>query len=379
MITETNFVETLKHAKDVGQHIRFVEAAARQERVDALMAIVGRLERLRARASARRPSDKGLQSNYGSMIEKIIEALSLLGGIDCAAAALDLVSTPERARAQRLTASRIVAARSPKIIDELLQTRPDVESRALLLHEAVMRGKLRFGSSAGSVVAYALAQARHPLGALPPTRLDIEAEVAPPRFEFGVTSYFSSRGSSRGQINPKHLPQPPARSVTASKVVDAARAEAMRAAMSLWAEAGAFRFETGVFRVPDLRASALLSALPQLGLACVKPGDIIHGRAPVGPAEVFGELFSAACNGGAHLSGWYAAYGRLRSWQSVAGLLGLPADTPIEALEREAAQRTWAIFDADGDWFRGAAHQVGLACFDPDNDELAVLAAMDID
>ena len=119
--------------------------------------------------------------------------------------------------------------------------------------------------------------------------------------------------------------------------------------------------------------------LPNIGLECLKPTDLVRCRENVAASEVFQMLFSAACTGGAYDNAHSAAYGRLLTWLSLAGLVGLPADTPIPEIAASAESCCWYLFDSPNDWYDQVAWDVGIACASPARKELAVLAATDTD
>jgi hypothetical protein len=80
----------------------------------------------------------------GGVVERIISALALTEGYDNAITALELAgiadNKPNSARWRaRAAVSKIVAAQSPEVIDALLRKLSDLEMRALVLHEAVLR------------------------------------------------------------------------------------------------------------------------------------------------------------------------------------------------------------------------------------------------
>ena len=61
----------------------------------------------------------------------------------------------------------------------------DLETTALVLHEAVIRGKLTTGSAAGRDTHDCLAMANHPLASLPITLFDLEENVHLPKYGLG--------------------------------------------------------------------------------------------------------------------------------------------------------------------------------------------------
>ena len=89
--------------------------------------------------------------------------------------------------------------------------------------------------------------------------------------------------------------------------------------------------------------------------------------------------FSAASDGAAYSHGEFGAYGRLLAWRSLAGLVGLDAETPLSDISERASDCRWTLFDAANDWFWQIIWDFGIACLSPDGCELAILAASDTD
>jgi hypothetical protein len=70
---------------------------------------------------------------------------------------------------------------------------------------------------------------------------------------------------------------------------------------------------------------------------------------------------------------------RLAAWQSLAGLVGLPAQTPVPETARRAEQTHWYLFDTEADWFEYVAWDLAIAALRPGGQEIAVPAATDTD
>ncbi len=104
----------------------------------------------------------------------------------------------------------------------------------------------------------------------------------------------------------------------------------------------------------------------------------IHLRR-VALAAVLNLLFSAAANGGAYNSGHFAAFGRLETWQTVAGLIGSPEGASFQEVAALAEQCTWFLFDAASHWFSQVAWDIGASVLRADGRSLAILAATDTD
>ncbi len=99
--------------------------------------------------------------------------------------------------------------------------------------------------------------------------------------------------------------------------------------------------------------------------------------AAVTPQRVLATLFNIAFSGGAYTHGQGIALARLKSWQSLGGLVGENGD--LETIMNRAKQCRWFGFDATGGWFHNASWDVGIAALRPDGKSLALLAATDTD
>ncbi len=123
-----------------------------------------------------------------------------------------------------------------------------------------------------------------------------------------------------------------------------------------------------------------MESLKSLGLV---PLERIGSRAgPVrwlAPERALGELFCAACNGGAYSGRLFGAYGRLAAWESFAALAGAGEVDALEAVAERARACRWITFHAASDWYYDIAWDIGLAVLRPDRRSLAVLADTDTD
>ena len=142
MVTRESFVASLDNVSDVNDHYAFIDRHAAAGDREALKEIF--LELNKGRPRSRIPDWA-----TGAVLERIIEALALTDGYDNAVAALELAGiadTGAKRSSGRLrppaVISKIVAAHSPEVIDTLLRRLSDVETTALVLHEAVVRRKL---------------------------------------------------------------------------------------------------------------------------------------------------------------------------------------------------------------------------------------------
>lgn len=376
MVTRDSFVASLDNASDVNAHYAFIDRHAKQGDRDALKAIFGELHE--------RPRGRIPDWAFGAVLERIIEALALTDGYDNAIAALELgavADTSAKRGSVRLRppaiASKIVAAHSPEVIDRLLLRLSDLETKALVLHEAVVRRKLAETSSAGREIQDRLNSARHPLGSLPLMLFDFEEDVLLPNYGIGSSGTGIPFGPSREE--PAHTPAILTNSLEIKETTRPERADLMSAAVANWQEESNGKIEARTFRIDLPSRDTWTAIVPKLGLESVQTTDEIHVRENVAVKDAFTVLFSAASSGGAYNSGNFAAYGRLLAWRSLAGLVGMPVDALVRNVAACARNCQWCLFDAPNEWYYQVAWDMGVSCYNPGDREVAVLAATDTD
>lgn len=359
MVTRASFDASLDKILDWNEHCAFIDQQAAEGNRDVLKEIFLKL------------SESSVQTGAtGGVLERILVALALTAGYDNAAAALELAGVADnkpnavqwRARA---AISRIVAAQTPEVIDALLRKVSDLEMTALLLHEAVLRRKLFTDSSVGPEIQKRLARAGHPLARLPLTLLDVEQDVHAqlPHYTWttGCTSWTASFGPSneRRYVNPGR----PLDIVEATETTCPERAALISTAVLNWEEQSG-KIEARTFRVNLLTRDRLPLVLPKLGLESVGTEGI-----PVRENAVVKDAFALL------FSGRNAAYGRLLAWRSLAGLVGASLDVPVHDIAATSHTCHWCLFDSPTEWYYMGAWDIGIACFNPARQELAVLAA----
>ncbi len=148
--------------------------------------------------------------------------------------------------------------------------------------------------------------------------------------------------------------------------------------MQNWIDESNGQAEARIFTVDDLEVSQSAALIPNLALDCVRSGDKIHWQNS-DMKEVYSVLFSAAANGGAYNDGEFGAYGRLRAWNSLAGIIGCSSTSTIAEVGCRALECHWSMFKSSSEWYYQIAWDIGIACANPARNELAVLAATDID
>jgi hypothetical protein len=377
MITLNSFVASLDNISDVNDHYAFIDRHAAAGDREALMEIF--LELNKGGPHSRIPDWA-----TGAVVERIIEALALTNGHDNAVVALELagiagtgVNRSSGQLRQVAVISKIVAAHSPEVIDTLLRKLSDLETTALMLHEAVVRGKLLPASPAGAEIQQRLAGAQHPLALLPLTLLDVEQDVMLPQYGIGSSGTSIPFGPIREQqaVNSGPL----ASALEATETTYPERSELISAAVMNWKDESNGKIEARTFRADLSNRSTLPAVLPTLGLKSAESTDEIHVRENAVVRDAFTVLFSAASSGGAYNSGKFAAYGRLLAWQSLAGLVGASVGVSVHDIAKSAHTCQWCLFDSPNEWYYQVAWDIGVACFNPAYREVAVLAATDTD
>lgn len=377
MITRDSFIVSLHNVSDVNAHYAFIDRHAKQGDREALKAIFAELHKELA------SSDISYWAS-AAVLERIIEALALTGEYDNAVAALDLAALAQTS-AKRVSvrlcppaiASKIVAAHSPEVIDTLLLKLSDLETCALVLHEAVVRRKLLSKSSVPREVQNRLASTRHPLASLPLTLFDFEEAVLLPNYRVGSSATAIPFGPYREQ--PAFTPTPVADNLELAETTQPERANQISAAVVNWKEESNGKIEARTFRLNLPRRDMLPAIIPYLGVESVRRTDQLHARENVALKDVFTVLFSAASSGGAYNIGNFAAYGRFLAWRSIAGLVGAPLDAPARIIAASARTCQWCLFDSASEWYHQVAWDIGVACYNPGGQEVALLAATDTD
>jgi hypothetical protein len=160
-----------------------------------------------------------------------------------------------------------------------------------------------------------------------------------------------------------------------AEITGADDARLIPAATADWVENSNGKALAAVFRLSKIPDSPV-SALKSLGLECIDAQTL--KVLEIGPATALASLFHAACNGGAYSHGRGVAWGRLDAWRSLAGLLGLPDDAPVERVVDCAEQSSWFSLQSRSPWYLDLL-DLTLAVLREGSADLAVLAATDTD
>lgn len=314
--------------------------------------------------------------------DRIVNSLALTQGIDFARMLVEVAQSAiigGKLPASRLPAaiSRLVASQSQHVIEELLAGQQDDEIAALLLYEGVSRGKLSSKSSSACTTHQRISSHNHPLSILPLDLLEWESEL-------DLRSYaLTSQGNSPPYFfSDSDLHKSVFLSVTtqSTETTTPDRSKLIASAVLNWQEGSNGKIEARTFRIDcDGSVAPIAAMIPRLELKCTGPDDEISILESPALNKIFAILFSAASNGAAYNHGEDAAYGRLKAWRSIAGLIGLSEITSISEITHRALECEWIIFTSECDWFYQVAWDIGIACYNPASKELAVLAATDTD
>lgn len=253
------------------------------------------------------------------------------------------------------------------------------------IQEAVIRGHDLRGDAALSAFWASL---DHPLAALPLYPLPLES--CPPSRPHRYTPASASGWGGPPLLMPDapRLPEggepPEAQEVTTrrQRAQISACFESARAVSNGRSDAAVFRLSAPV----DGLSRRLLASLR---LRCFSDDYTGKSKAvaaqkaldaqPVDAQAIFTLLLAEAADGGCYNMGWSGAWGRRDAWRSLAGLTGLRAGRPLEAIAEAAASCQWAFFKIPSEWFWGIMRDPAVACLRPDRQTVAVFAGTDSD
>ncbi|THC55050.1 DUF6183 family protein [Streptomyces sp. A1499] len=343
------------------------------------------LRDLASRLADQYESAAELMREHERRLAHVVRMLALTPGRDSLAQLLRLLAEkrpPGNGCMPRFIASLLAEHHEATDLAAVVFDRPRSdgldELRACLFHELVLRG-VDIASFPQLRSWPVMRPGRHALAWLPDQRRDFEAGARfPSRSVHGSASGMPGGLSAEGRVDPpvpRTSPRSSLRDLATTHVHESITAAAQAGD---WGDCGAWVFEPDEALAPE-RVPALLPALPMSCLDGLGPTDRFEiAVRPLG--DVWRLLFATASMGGFGGSGVHAAYGRLWTWRSLAGLSGAPAGASAEEVERRARQSTWFHFQADTEWFHDdVGSSYGLAALSPDRRRLAVLAATDTD
>ena len=382
-------VASLRAAEDVNQAFGTVDRWNRESRTGDLLELAAAIEEAcDVEGAARFP--------YEAVADHIEEELALTAGADHVDALFALLARPrlrsvQRARTLEMRvrsfASRLGHGQTKEALEaavvRLGANADHTEILACWMHETVLRGTSLDREPAILSFHAHLAEANHPLGALPLTLLEAEGEAPTYMPMYGANAI--SKAVARLESGPTSARTvPPPGDHTAPRVTrieDPSLEGRLRESVLPWttgsngkAEAKAFRLEPALG--PASPGRWLLRAL---ALDCIEGAQGLRAER-TSADTVWGALFAASANGGAYSSGLGGAYGRRAAWVSMAALLDAPASaTPVQ-LDVLAPSAQFLMFGAtNSEWWNDVAWDIGVLAVRPAGDSVAVLAATDAD
>ncbi|MGW4378756.1 DUF6183 family protein [Kitasatospora sp. NPDC004531] len=225
----------------------------------------------------------------------------------------------------------------------------------------------------------------HPLAVLPLTLMPEELGVRRPS---GASRNWTWTISATPVMAPAGLcstPLPPLRGdaeeIDFAEVGDETFVRASGCVVAHWRAESNGKVAGQEFRCTDPVAQstfpAVFSRLP------LEPWPEAEGAArplrPATPDTVYRVLLTAAVRSPAYGRGLHGAYGRLATWQSLAGLVGAPTVLPIEQTAELVRRATWWTIEPKSPWFHQVAWDLAVAVLRPDGHGIAMLAATDTD
>lgn len=310
------------------------------------------------------PRDPALQS----MRQHVFAVVASMPVEEATTVAIALVGGPSaRMMAPVAVASHLASTRPAEElrlhVDRRPLDEPDVELDLLLTHELVARGEAPPRALAGLTEA-ASGEVRE-LAVLPGTLLASESGL------HRWLRHYAPGGSSQAlaalevepaddvELDPVLLDLGPVASVDVALVA---------APFREWLEQSNGRASAQRF----LRRSSGRRSAPE-------PAPVAStGARRAMVNEVVELLFSAACSGGAYTDGVGAAWGRLRAWQGIAGMVDCSWPSALTDLEAVAHRVDWWVLDpTDCAWFDQVAWDMWIVAASAEH--ITFVAATDTD
>jgi len=382
-------VATLPGADDVNQAFATVDRWNREARTKDLLELAAAIE-------AACDVDGAARFPYEAVADHIEEELALTAGPDHIDALFALLARPrvrsvQRARSLEMRvrsfASRLGHGQTKEALEatvaRLGANAEHTEVLACWMHETVLRGTSLDREPAIASFHARLAEAKHPLGAMPLTLLEAESEAPTymPMYGANAISNAVARLES-GPTSARTVPPPGEHSPPrVTRIEDASLEARLRESVLPWTTSSNGKAEAKAFRLEP----ALTTASPgrwllrALALECIDGAQSLRAERTAADT-VWGALFAASANGGAYSSGLGGAYGRRAAWISMAALLDAPPDAPLGQLDALAPSAQFLMFGAAGtEWWNDVAWDIGVLAVRPGGGSVAVLAATDAD
>jgi hypothetical protein len=303
-------------------------------------------------------------------------------------ALLDILSIPIPKQHIRTNtnqiAAKLAAFQTPEQLDALAKDFSEQHFGlfATLVHELVLRSVQLAQYENLVSVAQKAKTVKHSLSQLPLELLTHERDL--PAF---LKQYGGSVSFSVAPFNPPQTVSNPVGNQPSelqfSRMANDNSETSMTAAFDNWQTESGGKIEAVHFtsdKEIDANIIEQTTLLLELRLACLdntKTEDTTIKR--VKPSEILNTLFSAAANGGAYNQGLGHAYGRLKMWESVAGLMNKSMQTDIEDLHAAMDKCLWFEFGSTSSWFYEVAWDAGIVVVGEDRKTINVVAATDTD
>jgi predicted outer membrane repeat protein len=143
-----------------------------------------------------------------------------------------------------------------------------------------------------------------------------------------------------------------------------------------WARGTDQRHEARIFSfdIPLAAESVTPPLIQSLGLDCLQNATNVELR-PATPNHIVEVLFFLAFAGGFTSLTIGLSERRIRTWQSLSGLVGASKECSVEEIERLCMDSLWFEFRAFSDWYNNDFWDVGILVVRPDRHSIAILTA----
>jgi len=268
---------------------------------------------------------------------------------------------------------KIATYQQPATIDKILGENLGLEIKAMILYEANVCKKITDDSSNALTLKSKLLKQNHPLGQLPLSLYDFEKDVMPYELQYCGDYGFNGKHIVNKELiydtrarNYKYI-------INETSTPD--RIKLIIAAIECWTKHPDTRIEARTFNITGGPIYSLKRFLHLLELACLGSGDKYSLEEYVKLPEIYALLYSAATEGGVATCKYFAAYGRLYAWWSLAGLVGCSKDDTMDEILENEADCHWAVFGSSNSWFCNHGEDFGIICSKPETGDVSILAA----
>ncbi|MFE3687513.1 DUF6183 family protein [Streptomyces sp. NPDC059095] len=336
--------------------------------------------------------NKGAETgSYELILDHAVRALAEYPSVESLQTLLRIPSTlgsskVERDRGERRLASLVAHGQHAEHIERVLfdtssESAHSQNFLACLIQELVLSSVVI--EQYPKVISFAerLISERHPLGVLPLRLLPEEEVLRRPPDAAPDWTWAVPPGSTTVNLPQELLPGSDHElDIEIAETSVPESANAMAAAVNHWRTQSNGRVVAQDFWTADpIAREQFPDIFKQLPLA---PWNFEPSQARLYPSTLdltLRTLLSAATLGPAYGPGLYGAYGRLATWQSLGGLTGCPADTPVTHIAEVARGAYWFRTDIKSAWFYEVAWDLSVAVLRPGGQEIAFLAATDTD